>query len=345
MEEESGSVNNNNTNDANQCDNSSNLNMSQDNNDNVTEDQDINDKKIKDEESEVEQLRRLIAPLSKEQLIDILATAASIHEDIRDKCNEAVTSSPSTRRLMVRNIPFSTKDEQFLKYFETFGEIEDGIIVREKEGRSKGYGFVTFKYIESVQKCLKSNHTLDNKDLQVRLVADPFTDHYQNKLFVRNLSQKTNVTTLRNIFEKYGKLEECVIIHDNEGKSKGYGFLTFSSPKEAFKVMQQPERIIDNRVVFLHFAVSQNYKKYQNNQAYIKKNQNYNYYQKNNGNNRNNNFARRAPVYYRENESPNTFNYPVSFVPSVYSNIPHGYQFNYPGNLDSFNAFYNNPRY
>ncbi|KAI4839403.1 RNA-binding protein musashi [Plasmodium brasilianum] len=303
-----------------------------------------NEKVLKEDESEVEKLRRLIAPLSKEQLIDILATCALTHQDIREKCNEAVASSPSTRRLMIRNIPFSTRDDQFLKYFEAFGEIEDGIIVREKEGRSKGYGFVTFKYVESVQKCLKSSHTLDNKELQVRLVADPFTDHYQNKLFVRNLSQKTNVGTLRDIFEKYGKLEECVIIHDNEGKSKGYGFLTFSSPKEAFKVMQQPERIIDNRVVFLHFAVSQNYKKYQNNQNYIKKNQNYNYYQKNNMNNRNN-FVRRAPVYHHDNDSPNTFNYPVSFVPNVYTNVPQGYQLNYPGNMDSFNAFYNNPRY
>ncbi|CRG96716.1 RNA-binding protein musashi, putative [Plasmodium gallinaceum] len=308
------------------------------------EEQNSDDKSVKDDESEAEKLRRLIAPLSKEQLIDILATSAIIHQDIRDKCNEAVASSPSTRRLMVRNIPFSTRDEQFLKYFESFGEIEDGIIVREKEGRSKGYGFVTFKYVDSVQNCLKSSHTLDNKELQVRLVADPFTDHYQNKLFVRNLSQKTNVGTLRSIFEKYGKLEECVIIHDNEGKSKGYGFLTFSSPKEAFKVMQQPERIIDNRVVFLHFAVSQNYKKYQNNQNYVKKHQNYNYFQKNNINNRNN-FVRRTPIYHHENEAPNTFNYPVSFVPNIYTNVPHGYQINYPSNLDSFNAFYNNPRY
>ncbi|CAG9480522.1 RNA-binding protein musashi, putative [Plasmodium vivax] len=316
----------------------------------IDEEISANEKAVRDEESEAESLRRLIAPLSKEQLIDILATSALIHQDIRDKCNEAVASSPSTRRLMVRNIPFSTRDEQFLKYFETFGEIEDGIIVREKEGRSKGYGFVTFKFVESVQKCLKSSHTLDSKELQVRLVADPFTDHYQNKLFVRNLSQKTNVATLRGIFEKYGKLEECVIIHDNEGKSKGYGFLTFSSPKEAFKVMQQPERIIDNRVVFLHFAVSQNYKKFQNNQTFMKKNQSYTYYQKNNINNINNinsrnNYVRRAPVYHHESEAPNSFNYPISFVPNVYTNVPHGYQLNYPANLDSFNAFYSNARY
>ncbi|GAB65741.1 rna-binding protein [Plasmodium cynomolgi strain B] len=188
--------------------NRTNSNSSQDKK-SIDEEISANEKAIKDEESEVESLRRLIAPLSKEQLIDILATSALIHQDIRDKCNEAVASSPSTRRLMVRNIPFSTRDEQFLKYFETFGEIEDGIIVREKEGRSKGYGFVTFKYVESVQKCLKSSHTLDNKELQV----------------------------------------------------------------------------------------------------------------------------------------PNTFNYPISFVPNIYTNVPHGYQLNYPANLDSFNAFYSNTRY
>lgn len=347
---------------------------------------DNSNESIKDDESEAEQFRRLIAPLSKEQLIDILATSAIIHDDIRDKCNEAVAVSPSTRRLMVRNIPFCTKDEQFIKYFETFGEIEDGIIVREKEGRSKGYGFITYKFVDSVKACLKSSHTIENKELQVRLVADPFSDQYQNKIFVRNLSQKTDVNTLRSIFEKYGKLEECVIIHDNAGKSKGYGFLTFSSPKEAFKVMQQPERIIDSRVVFLHFAVSQNNKKFQNsnsnnninnlignnnfmnsnnmnhNNAFIKRHHAFNNFPKiagntSNANNTNaanvsnkknatsvNNFSRRNPMF-QENDASNNFNYPNPFVPNMYTNIPQGYQFNYPNNMDSYNAYYNTQRY
>lgn len=234
-------------------------------NSNVNKVDKLNNNNEEENEKRLEELRKFVAPLSKEQLIELVSCAALLYEDVYVTCAEAVASSPSARRLMIRNIPFVTKDETFINLFKEIGEIEDATIVREKDGRSKGYGFVTFKYLETVQRCLNMSHTLEGKELYVKLAADPFTDCDQRKLFIRNLSDTTHSETLKNIFSQFGELEECVVVLDNTGKSKNYGFVTFVHHSSAFKAVQQSERIVDGRVAFIHFASPPNNKNRNNN--------------------------------------------------------------------------------
>lgn len=212
-----------------------------------------------EEDSRLDEVRRFVAPLSKEQLIDLVAHAAINHQEVYMKCTQAVASSPSARRLMVRNVPFSSRDDAFVGLFQSFGEIDDALIVREKDGRSRGYGFVTYKCLDSVRKCLVTPIQLDGKELQVKLAADPFTYSDQRKLFVRNLAESTDSDSLRNVFSQFGALEECVVISYGHGKSK-YGFITYVNASDAFKAIQQSEKIIDGRVVFIHFASPSNSK-------------------------------------------------------------------------------------
>ena len=49
------------------------------------------------------------------------------------------------------------------------------------------------------------------------------------KLFVGGLPYQTTDASLRQFFERFGEIEEAVVIKDREtGKSKGYGFVTMS---------------------------------------------------------------------------------------------------------------------
>ncbi|KAL8430676.1 hypothetical protein ACSSS7_005774 [Eimeria intestinalis] len=202
-------------------------------------------------------LRHFLAPLSREQLLDLLSWAALRDRQVYEQCAERVHASPSSRRLMVRNVHYSTSDERFTSFFETFGCVDDALIVRERDGQSRGYGFVTFTYPEGVNRCFVACPlTLDGRQLHVKLAADLFTSREQTKLFVRNLHESTTAQTLRQIFSAFGTLEECVVVRDGEGRSRGYGFLNFSTPMEAFKAVQMSERIIDGRMVFIHFASS-----------------------------------------------------------------------------------------
>lgn len=208
-------------------------------------------------------LRRFIAPLSKEQLIELLASAALEHPQVYEKAQMAVQASPSSRRLMIRNIPFGSQDEDFVNLFKQYGEIEDATIVRDKDQRSRGYGFVTYRDVDSVRRALDAIITLDGRQLLSKLAADPFADFSAGshggqgsrmKLFVRNLSDSTDSETLKNIFSAYGEVDECAVVSDPTGRSRGYGFVTYTTPEAAIKAVQEPQRIINGRVAFVAFA-------------------------------------------------------------------------------------------
>jgi len=54
------------------------------------------------------------------------------------------------------------------------------------------------------------------------------------KLFVGGLSWGTTDNGLREEFEKYGQVEDAVVIKDREtGRSRGFGFVTYSNDDEA----------------------------------------------------------------------------------------------------------------
>ncbi len=71
------------------------------------------------------------------------------------------------RKLFVGNLPFKISSEELQDLFEEFGEVEDLVIITDREtGRSKGFGFVTFGNEESAKKAL----ALDGKEVQGRQI-------------------------------------------------------------------------------------------------------------------------------------------------------------------------------
>ena len=59
-------------------------------------------------------------------------------------------------KVYVGNLPFSIDDNGLKELFASYGEIEESIVIRDKfSGRSKGFGFVTFKKDESAKKAIE----------------------------------------------------------------------------------------------------------------------------------------------------------------------------------------------
>ncbi len=55
-----------------------------------------------------------------------------------------------------------------------------------------------------------------------------------NKLYVGNLPYSVTAAELEQIFSECGKVDDATIIMDRDtGRSKGFGFVTFSSSEEA----------------------------------------------------------------------------------------------------------------
>ncbi|KAG7519190.1 heteroproteinous nuclear ribonucleoprotein A1 [Solea senegalensis] len=77
------------------------------------------------------------------------------------------------------------------------------------------------------------------------------------KLFIGGLSFETTDESLRAHFEKWGSLTDCVVMRDPTTKrSRGFGFVTYSSVKEVDDAMEARPHKVDGRVVEPKRAVS-----------------------------------------------------------------------------------------
>lgn len=76
------------------------------------------------------------------------------------------------------------------------------------------------------------------------------------KLFVGNLSWNVRDEELKEAFAPFGTVEEAVIIIDRmKNRSKGFGFVTFSTEDEAQKAMTEMNgKEIDGRAVNVSLA-------------------------------------------------------------------------------------------
>jgi len=221
-------------------------------------------------------LMKFLPALTKQQLAAIVMDSAIKHADSFQKAKDAISLSPMTRRLMIRNISFSTDGESFYNLCRSFGEFEDATIVRDYNGFSKGFGFVTFKDLSSVRKMALSNPTLDKRQLIVRLAADPYgnllakdsaessnpksssdrnvADNQARKVFVRNLASRTTSSDLKEAFSQFGDVMDCSVITDSEGVSRHFGFVTFKSSEAARLAVASSERVICGQVMFITYA-------------------------------------------------------------------------------------------
>lgn len=59
------------------------------------------------------------------------------------------------------------------------------------------------------------------------------------KLLVRNLPRNITETELKSMFDVHGLVQSCNLVMDEEkGQSKGFGFVTMSNPGEAKAAMK-----------------------------------------------------------------------------------------------------------
>lgn len=62
------------------------------------------------------------------------------------------------------------------------------------------------------------------------------------KLFVGNLSWNLSEDDFKNTFAEIGSVEEAIIIKDKfTGKSKGFGFVTYTNDEDADKALSELE--------------------------------------------------------------------------------------------------------
>ncbi|XP_047259795.1 probable RNA-binding protein ARP1 [Capsicum annuum] len=76
-------------------------------------------------------------------------------------------------KLFVGGLAWETQKETMKKYFEQFGDILEAVVITDKAtGRSKGYGFVTFREAEAAMRaCVDAAPVIDGRRANCNLAS------------------------------------------------------------------------------------------------------------------------------------------------------------------------------
>jgi len=133
-----------------------------------------------------------------------------------------------------------------------------------------------------------------------------------NKVFVGNLAYETTEEDLKSTFEKAGKVVDSTIVRRGN-RSKGFGFVEFSTEEEAQKAVELfDKQDLNDRPINVQVSTStgtkvgNNSRDNDNDGGYYRNNNNY----RNNNYNRNNNYRDNDNDggYYRNNNRNNNYN-------------------------------------
>ena len=74
-----------------------------------------------------------------------------------------------SKKIYVGNLPFSITDADLKKMFESYGQLGEVVIIKDKfNGRSKGFGFVT---VEDDAEAERAVSELNGKDMEGRALT------------------------------------------------------------------------------------------------------------------------------------------------------------------------------
>ncbi len=77
----------------------------------------------------------------------------------------------------------------------------------------------------------------------------------KTKLFVGSLPWSINNDSLRELFAAYGEITEAIVITDRDsGRSKGFGFVTFTTEDSAQKALEMDGREVEGRTIVVNIA-------------------------------------------------------------------------------------------
>ncbi|KAF2843742.1 splicing factor, CC1-like protein [Patellaria atrata CBS 101060] len=159
------------------------------------------------------------------------------------------------RTVFVQQLAARLRTKELIAFFEKVGPVKEAQIVKDRvSGRSKGVGYVEFKDESSVAQALELT---GQKLLGIPIIAQ-LTEAEKNRqarsnegttnaasgvpfhrLYVGNIHFSITESDLQNVFAPFGELEFIQLQKDDQGRSRGYGFVQFRDPAQAKDALEK----------------------------------------------------------------------------------------------------------
>ncbi|KAG6756111.1 hypothetical protein POTOM_039532 [Populus tomentosa] len=206
-----------------------------------------------------EEIRKIIEPFTKDQLLDILQSATLQHSDVLNSVRSVADGDISLRKLFIRGLSSETTSETLRILFSSSGELEEAIVIHDKNtGKSKGFGFITFKHVDAAMLSIREpSKKIDGRITVTQLASNnsSTTDVSLRKVYVGNVPFEVSSERLLGFFSMYGEIEEGPLGFDKStGKSKGFAFLIYKNEEGAKAAIADPMKNIDGHQVVCKFA-------------------------------------------------------------------------------------------
>jgi CUG-BP- and ETR3-like factor len=153
-----------------------------------------------------------------------------------------------TIKMFCGQIPRNMHESELREMFEQFGPVFQLNVLRDKQtGESKGCCFVTYysrKSALEAQNALHNLRTLNGSHHPIQMKPADTENRNERKLFVGMVSKNFDEQSIRVLFQSYGTIEDCTILRDANGKSRGCAFVTFQKRQcalNAIKSMHQSQ--------------------------------------------------------------------------------------------------------
>ena len=177
--------------------------------------------------------------------------------------------------LFTKNVPVEWGDDELKEFFAPHGEIKSAVVMKDGEGKGRGFGFVNFAEHEQASKAVDE---LNGTELNGKTV---FVGRAQKKrdrerelrekfealklerahkftgvnLYVKNLDDAIDDEKLREAFAPFGNISSAKVMFDDKGSSRGFGFVCFGGNEEATKaVAEMNGHILGNKPLYVALA-------------------------------------------------------------------------------------------
>lgn len=161
-----------------------------------------------------------------------------------------MTSAPGLDgcKLVILGLPWDTAEQTLETYFSQYGPLDEAMIMKDRyTGKSRGFGFVSFKYAADASRVMSSEHQIDGRRCEAKpaLPRGGGNPSRTTRIFVARILPGVTDEAFKAHFEQYGTVQDAYMPKDaSKLGHRGIGFVTFASADSVEAVLEAAPHVL-----------------------------------------------------------------------------------------------------